>query len=122
MLYLQENSSFAAFKLMIKPNGKSFGKSRGCGIISLKCEDDLSLLEAQLKFSITIGKETRGPFSHNFALRSIAELPKDEEVWDLLSAEDAVLQTVRICLQVEITQPEVVVPASAGTFVPPNIL
>merc|ERR1712100_557493 len=105
-LYLQQHSAFAAFKLMIKPSGKSFGRSRGLSTISLKCESELCYQEAEVKFSIAVGRDTRGPFIHNFTSNCIATLPEEQKLWELLSEEDVSLQTVPICLQVEMPHVE----------------
>jgi len=100
------------FKIMISPKvtndgkgGTSFKKSKGTGFVQLKCEADLSRIDASVKFRISIGSgETlqgaRGPISHNFSQRSVCHLPPGLDEWDFSTAVDRESRTFAICLEI----------------------
>jgi hypothetical protein len=99
----QHRESAGVFRLMIHPKGSSFKKSKGVCVVKLKCASDLELgsHDVKIKFSITVGNETRGPFLHDFSLHPIAELPKDQRDWNLkLGVQAAQSNTMSIFLQV----------------------
>merc|ERR1712113_639885 len=84
-----------AFRMRVSPQvistekgGASFRKSKGRGIIQLKCEADLSPCDSSIvTFRISVGKSRehvknevpRGPVSHDFIARNgICGLPKEQ--------------------------------------------
>mmetsp|Transcript_11808 Transcript_11808/g.21507 ORF Transcript_11808/g.21507 Transcript_11808/m.21507 type:complete len:496 (-) Transcript_11808:189-1676(-) len=93
------------FKLIIYPRthadgGKkgngSFKKTRGRGVVQLKCDTVLTdAAGAEVTFSIGIGSsdetaehQMRGPVLHNFAQSAVCGLEKSEEEWDFQQAVD----------------------------------
>jgi hypothetical protein len=105
------------FKLMVKPKGNGFRKSKGFGYIQLKCVSELHRdcdCDASVHFSIRMGGDARGPVWHDFSSHSIAELHKDNRLWDLRSGEDPSSKTVPICLEVQIPQPDATLPSRAS--------
>jgi len=100
-LSLWEDRPPTVFKMMIHPRHNSFGKSKGIGLIKLKCESDLCGLDAEIEFKISVASDARGPFSHNFSSHSIAELPHAQQLWDLRGGQDGLSKTVLICLEVK---------------------
>mmetsp|Transcript_56539 Transcript_56539/g.132614 ORF Transcript_56539/g.132614 Transcript_56539/m.132614 type:complete len:466 (-) Transcript_56539:134-1531(-) len=93
------------FKLIIVPRtqadgGKkgtgSFKKTRGRGVVQLKCDTVLTDARGpEVTFSIGIGSaeeaaehHMRGPVSHNFAQYAVCGLDKSEEEWDFQQAVD----------------------------------
>lgn len=105
------------FKMMVSPKvsfdgkgGASFRKARGCGIVQLKCEAQVSeVIAGSMTFRLSIGsgfgekavwQEARGPVQHNFTKSGICGLPKDEEEWDFNSVVDESSQTFVVCLEV----------------------
>lgn len=93
----------ASFKLFIQPcMGRSFAKSKGVGIIKVKCESDLGVStgDQTLQLGIQVGSDHRGPFSHDFHLHPVGGLPGGHDVWDLRPEVDPVSNTVAITLEI----------------------
>lgn len=106
------------FKMMLSPSitlqgkgGSSFRKSRGWGIIQLKCEAQVSKEDETfpLKFNLSIGsgigagtrwEQARGPIENDFVKLGICGLQKHEEEWDFNSVVDEVSETFVVCLDV----------------------
>jgi hypothetical protein len=101
------------FKMIIRPlvvhdkrGGSSFKKSKGRGIIQLRCLDhDEGVENLSLSFSISVGPEEchggeppRGPVVHDFSDPVICGLPEQSAVWDFSKYVDWESQTFVINL------------------------
>jgi len=86
----------AYFRIMMLPKvtshgkgGSSFRKSKGKGLLQLKCESSMQDGDlARIKFNLVVGSsktnlaDARGPVLHNYSKSGVAGLGQDEEVWD----------------------------------------
>jgi hypothetical protein len=87
------NSADADFKLMISATctstswgGSTFKRSKGRGVIQLKCEDTLPQ-DTYICCWMSVGQdeiqsEKRGPVKHNFAETATCSLPRGQEEWN----------------------------------------
>ena len=91
--------------------GTSFRKSRGKGMVQLKCEGEVqdNLAGDTLAFRIAIGsgqvgiprwEAARGPVAHQLMQGAVCGLPKGQEVWDFQSVVDQESQTFVVRLEV----------------------
>jgi len=110
---LRDSLPSVKFKMMIhatvmsdQKGGASFRKSKGSGLVQLKCEaDELSKAAADFKFRISIGtgesfQAPRGPKAHNFLAGAVCGLDKDEEEWHFQSAVGPDSMTFVLCLDI----------------------
>lgn len=106
-----------SFKMMLTPKatnhgrgGGSFKKSKGKGVIQLKCEADMQCFPSSpITFTIAVGKSRedvknemrRGPVVHDFVVQNgLCSLPKDQDTWDFNQFVDEASQTLVICLEI----------------------
>jgi len=86
----------ASFRILLyattSQNGRDFRKSKGCGRIVLKCEDELPETCSGIEFSIGVGsdekQEFRGPAFRNFFEHSCHGLDAYQEEWDFKGSVD----------------------------------
>jgi hypothetical protein len=106
------------FRMMLYPRGASdgkggtsFRKSRGKGMVQLKCEGEVqdNLAGDTLAFRIAIGsgqvgtprwEAARGPVAHQLMQGAVCGLPRGQEVWDFQSVVDQESQTFVVRLEV----------------------
>lgn len=110
-IQLNSNCSEATFRMMLiakelnsLEGSSSFQKTKGRGIVQLKCEADARELP-QVKFAISTGigkrlKKQRGPVQHCFAQCAVAGLPREEQEWDFHSVIDYVSKTFVVSLEI----------------------
>jgi len=100
----------ATFRMMIHPKvvnggkgGASFKKSRGRGIVELKCAAKVANDHCFGRISIGTGDNQqgfRGPVSLDFVNSVVRGLPKDQDEWDFNSARDDASSTFVVCLEI----------------------
>lgn len=97
------------FRLILTPResafdrgGHSFRRSHGVGKVELKCEDNISVAHAWVKFELTVGRgdkllPRRGLVSHDFAQGAVGGLrPPADQWWDFKSSVDPESRTLYV--------------------------
>jgi len=98
------------FRMMLVPTvlcktgrGHCFKKTEGRGIVQLKCDaSDLPQdANTRIQYSVRVGRERfRGPKEHDFRQAMLCGLPKDQEDWNFVEAEDIASRTFTVHLEV----------------------
>jgi len=99
------------FKMTIVPEGgTSFRKAGGRASIQLKCEVACKTSECfPVTFYLSVGSghecdlrrpSPRGPITCDFARKGMCGLPKECDMWDLLSVIDEQSQMFVVCLEI----------------------
>ncbi|CAK0881222.1 unnamed protein product [Prorocentrum cordatum] len=99
------------FKLGLYPRvssdargGASFRRAKGKGRVTLMCTDPRT--QTKLQFRIAVGSESsegqqpRGPVTHDFFEKRVAELPTGSDEWDFKKVVDASTDTFTVCLEI----------------------
>jgi len=77
----------AAAKQMTRhKGGQTFAKAHGRSKLFVKCAGSVPEDICSVAFKVTIGKESRGPFWHQFADQSCCDLQATDADWDLLAS------------------------------------
>jgi hypothetical protein len=98
-----DQHSAPVFALIIHARHSNFSKSKGYGRIKFKCESEPDHLDLNIEFTITVGSQARGPVYHDFSSRPIAELSRNQEMWNLNAGRDAKSNIIMIRLDVRRT-------------------
>lgn len=91
------------FKMMIRPSDDSritFGRSRGRGLVQLKCEAPFAETLPSVSFLLSLGPLSRGPFTRDFQQSAVCGLPRNCEEWDFGSAVDKKCGNFTLCLDI----------------------
>merc|ERR1711957_162297 len=96
------------FRLLMQPSvGRSFARSKGVGIIKLKCESDFQgHITHALQFSMQVGSDLRGPIFHDFSSHPVGGLPSGSDVWHLWPQVDLPSNTLTVTLHIQLGDEE----------------